>query len=62
MRAVLLINPKPCIPYLGIIRQDLAAMQAARKAGVDPSRQIRTQLGNINCTCHGMSKALLWIT
>ena len=41
MRAVLLINPKPCIPYLGILRQDLAAIQAAKKAGMDPSRQAR---------------------
>lgn len=41
MRAVLLINPKPCIPYLGILRQDLAAVQTAKRAGLDPSRQVR---------------------
>lgn len=41
MRAVLAKNPKPCIPFLGILRRDLAAMSVARTSSVEPSRETR---------------------
>lgn len=41
MRAVLAKNPKPCIPFLGIFRRDLAAMNVARSSSVEPSRETR---------------------